>query len=203
MSCFSSARFPGRIWAMTAIWRFLIMVSSLSTSVCSSETSVGFGVCHDFGYGQSASLPSASMSLSRRGFAIAWICGRPDAGRRCTCETAPMIVVGIDGSALRQGAFDAARQEIVEVLGADRASTIDIVTREGNARGGAARGISPGRVARCRVARSWRVHGASAWIGQPAVHGSRRVPGGRRARSPPRGLTSHAAWLRFTSGFNR
>ena len=46
--------------------------------------------------------------------------------------TAPTYVE-LDLDALRQGAFDAARQEIVEVLGADRASTIDIVTREGNA----------------------------------------------------------------------
>lgn len=46
--------------------------------------------------------------------------------------TAPTYI-DLDLDALRQGAVDVAKQEIVQVLGADRASTIDIVAREGNA----------------------------------------------------------------------
>jgi nucleotide-binding universal stress UspA family protein len=41
--------------------------------------------------------------------------------------------VELDLDSLRQSAVDVAKQEIVDVLGADRASGIDIVTHEGNA----------------------------------------------------------------------
>ena len=101
--------------------------------------------------------------------------------------TAPTYV-DLDLDVLRQGAVDVAKQEIVQVLGADRARTIDVVTREGNAAAGAARGVSRGRVARRGVARSWRVRRAAARIGQPAVRRSRHVPGGRGAR-PSRRLS--------------